>query len=149
MQSSVRATNLFKVAAITALTMIGYFLLMKLVGLNEKVWLRGLNFFILWFGVRYYLKTKREENNGKLEYLIGMKDGFLTALFAGGLFAAFIFIYLNIDVSFMNYLRTTQPLGNYATPASSALVILLEGISSGIIIAFALMHLWNRDKDHG
>jgi hypothetical protein len=141
--------NLYKVAAITAAGLIGFFLLMKLVHLNTVVELRFLNIFIVLFGVRYILLRKREENGGKLEYLNGMMAGFMTAFLSAVIFAAFIFIYLNVDAGFMLYLKSSQPFGTYLTPASASLITVLEGAASGAILSFMLMHTINRDDDLG
>ena len=141
--------NLYKVAAITAASLIAFFLLMKLVNLSTVVELRFLNIFIVLFGVRYILLRKREDNGGKLEYLNGMMAGFMTAFLAAVIFAAFIFIYLNVDTSFMLFLKNTQPFGAYLTPASASLIMVLEGAASGAILSFMLMHTLNRDDDQG
>jgi hypothetical protein len=153
METTIRSrtteVNMYKVSAFTSLGLIGFFLLMKLFNLNTIVELRFLNVFIILIGVRYVLLRKREENNGKLEYLNGMMAGFMTAFLAAVIFAVFIFIYLNLDPSFMQYLRTTQPFGSYLTPASSSLITVLEGAASGAIISFMLMHTLNVDNDLG
>jgi hypothetical protein len=143
------AINMYKVSALTALGLIGFFLVMKLLNLNTIVELRFLNVFILLIGVRYVLLKKRAENNGKLDYLNGMMAGFMTAFVAAVIFAVFIFIYLNIDSGFMLYLRDTQPFGSYLTPASSSIITILEGAASGAIITFMLMHTLNVDNDLG
>ena len=141
--------TLIKTSALTALGMAVYFLLMKLIGLNEIVELRYLNFFILMYGIRYILIRRRAENNGELEYLHGMMAGFMTGLFAAVLFSGFLYIYLHVDLGFLNYLKTTQSLGIHLTPLSAVLVTFLEEVSISAIISFALVHILNRDKDNG
>lgn len=141
--------NMYKISALTALGLIAFFLLMKLLNLNTIVELRFLNVFFLLIGVRYILIRKRSENDGKLDYLQGMMSGFMTAFVAAVLFSGFVFIYLNIDLGFMHYLRETQAFGNYLTPASSAIITVLEGAASGAIITFMLMHTLNADNDLG
>jgi hypothetical protein len=148
-RSQSTAVNMYKIAALTALGLIVFFLLMKLLNLNTIVELRFLNVLILLVGVRYVLLRKRAENGGKLDYLQGMMSGFMTAFVAAVLFAVFVFIYLNIDSAFMLYLRNTQPFGNYLTPASSSIITILEGAASGAIITFMLMHTLNVDNDMG
>ena len=103
----------------------------------------------MFIGVRSRLLSARKANDGKLEYLQGMLTGFITALIASLLFAVFIFIYLNIDGAFMQYLKTNQPFGSYLTPGSASLITVIEGVAAGAIIAFAMMHLLNRDSDQG
>jgi hypothetical protein len=153
METTIRShsttVNMYKVSALTALGLIAFFLLMKLLNLNTIVELRFLNVFLLLLGVRYVLIRKRAENGGKLDYLQGMMTGFMTAFLAAVIFAVFVFIYLNIDSGFMQYLRDTQPFGSYLTPASSSIITILEGAASGAIITFMLMHTLNIDNDMG
>jgi hypothetical protein len=141
--------NMYKVSALTSCGLIAFFLIMKLFHLNTVVQLRFFNVLIILVGVRTLLLRKKAENNGKLDYLHGMMAGFLTAFLSAVLFAVFIFIYLNVDTGFMQYLRDTQPFGNYLTPASSSLITVLEGAASGAIISFMLMHTINADSDLG
>ncbi len=143
------STNVYKVAAYTALGMALFFLLMKLIGLVTIVELRFFNFFIMFLGVRYKLLETRRANDGKLEYLQGMLTGFLTSLFTAIFFAVFIFIYLSIDHSFLAYIKATQPFGSHLSAASAALITVIEGVAGGSIIAFAMMHLVNKDGDQG
>jgi len=144
-----KEVSVFKVAAYTTLGMIVFFFLMKLVGLVTVVELRFFNFIILFFGIRYVLVESRKANNGKLEYLKGMMTGFMTGIYTAVFFSFFICLYLFFDLSFMEYLKVSQPFGTYLTPGSAALVSFIEDISGGAIIAFALMHLLNKDDDRG
>ena len=153
METTVRTqtseVSMFKVSGIVSLALIAFFLVMKLLKLNTIVELRFLNLVIMLFGVRYILLHRRAENAGKLEYLKGMITGFFTAFIAAIFFAVFIFLYLNLDPSFMQYLQNTQPFGNYLTPASASLLTVIEGTASGAIITFMLMHTLNKDSDAG
>ena len=142
-------TGVYKIAAFTALGMIVFFLLMKLVGLVTIVELRFFNFFIMFIGIRYKLLEARRANNGKLEYLQAMLTGFLTSLFTAIFFAVFIFIYLNIDHSFLEFIKATQPFGSYISPASASIITVIEGVAGGSIITFAMTHILNRDGDQG
>ena len=142
-------SRLYKVSACTALAMILFFLLMKLLGLVTIVELRFLNFVIIFIGIRYMLLEARRQNQGKLEYLSGMLTGFLTAFCISLFFAVFLVLYLYFDKNFMAYLKVTQPFGSYLTPGSAALVNIMEDISGGAILAFALMHILNRDNNQG
>jgi len=144
------STSLYKVAGITALVLIVFFLTMKFLNLVTIVELRFVNFFFLMLAVRYMLLTKRAESDGKLEYLTGMVTGFMTALMSSLFFAIFIFLYLSyIDTGLMQFIIETQPFGNYLSPGASAIIIILEGVASGAILSFAMMHLFNRDSNPG
>jgi hypothetical protein len=140
---------LFKVSVVTASAMVLVFATMKLLGLVYIVELRAINFLIMFMGVRYILLRNRFENGHTLEYLSGMLTGFFTAVLTSVLFAGFLATYLKIDSGFMNFLHATQPMGQFLTPSSTALIIVFEGSSSGAILSFALMHLFNRDTVQG
>ena len=143
-------TNMYKVAGYTALGLILFFLIMKFFSLITIVELRFVNFFILLLGVRQTLSAKKKENNGTLEYLPGMLLGFMTALMASIFFAAFVFLYLSfLDQGLMEYIKNTQPFGSYLSPGAAAIIIILEGVASGAILSFTLMHLFNKDKSQG
>lgn len=144
------SASFYKVAAITALGLGIFFILMKFLDLVTIVELRFVNFFILLLGVRKTLLDKRKANNGRLEYLPGMLHGFMTAFLASVYFAGFVFLYLSfLDKTLMEFIRSTQPFGNYLSPGGAALIIILEGVASGAILSFALMHLYNRDSSQG
>lgn len=144
------STNLYKVAGITALILIAFFMIMKFLNLVTIVELRFVNFFFLLLAVRYMLLAKRAESDGKLEYLSGMVTGFMTALMSSLFFAIFIFLYLSyIDTGLMQFIIETQPFGNYLSPGAAAIIIILEGVASGAILSFAMMHLFNRDNNPG
>jgi hypothetical protein len=142
--------SMYKVAAVTALGLAVFFIAMKFLHLVTIVELRFVNFFILLLGVRKMLLSRRKENNGRLEYLPGMLLGFMTAFLASVFFAAFVFLYLSfLDHGLMEYIRNHQPFGSYLTPGGAALIIILEGVASGAILSFAMMHLYNRDSAQG
>ena len=113
-------------AGLTALVILAYFLLMKLLHLETVVELRFLNFFILLGGLRFFMLRLKNENNGMLEYLPSLAYGFLVSVLTSVFFAAFIFIYLSyIDQAMMHHIQLTKPFGEYLTPGSAFLVIML------------------------
>lgn len=130
---------IFKYAGFTALGLLVYFLIMKLLGFETMVELRYLNFIILLFGIRFFLLRLKRESNGHMEYLQSLGYGFVMAAFTSLFFAAFMFIYLSyIDTAMMQNIQAHQPFGQYLTPVSAAIVLILEGDASGAIISFAL-----------
>ena len=140
---------IYKVSAVTAGVMVLVFLTMKVLGLLHIVELRMINSLIMFLGVRYVLLRTRMDNASVLEYLPGMATGFFTAILSSSIFAVFVMVYLKFDHSFMHYIMATQAFGEFLHPASAALIVMFEGSASGAIIAFALMHLFNRDTVQG
>ncbi|HLG35389.1 MAG TPA: DUF4199 family protein [Bacteroidia bacterium] len=134
-------------SGLISISLLAYFLLMKLLGFATVVELRFLNFFILLIGLRYFLLRLKRENSGTLEYLQSLAYGFLVSVFASAFFSFFIFFYLSfIDRGMLEYLQLNQPFGEYLTSASCALVLILEGCASGAIISFALVQFMSRES---
>lgn len=123
----------------TFLGLVGYFLLMKWVGLFEIHELRGLNFFILLAGVGYSLKYYKANNNAEFVYFQGLSLGVLTSLIAIIPFAVFIFFYLVIDTAFMQNLIVNEPFGRFFNPFILSFLVAFEGIFSGGLMSFVLM----------
>lgn len=134
-------------SGLTSTALLIYFLLMKLLHLATVVELRFLNLLILFMGIRFFLLRLKRENNGSLEYLQSLAYGFIVSVFTSTFFSLFIFLYLSfIDNGMLEYLKLNQPFGEYLTPGSAALVLILEGCASGAIISFALVQFMSREN---
>ena len=130
-----------KYGLITAIGLIALFFLMKLIGVVHVIELRALNFFVLATGVimalRYFSKTKPES----FTYLKGLGLGVLTAIIASVSFGLFVFIYTNfIDPAFMQSIVENEPFGQYLNPYIVGVAVAVEGIASGLILAFIIMN---------
>jgi hypothetical protein len=125
-------------------SLVGYFLFMKLVGLNEIHELRGFNFIILFAGVwkalNYYKK------NTELNFFEGIGLGSLTAIIGVVPFALFIFFYLQIDVAFMANIVATEAYGQYLNPYILAFLIAFEGCISGVVVSFGMMQYLKKSR---
>lgn len=139
LQPSVSLINILKTAALTAVGMISFFFLMMLLNLHNILELRYLNFLFVFFGVRHVLLQRQSVDIGKIRFHPAMMLGFITVLFTAVLFSFFVFIYLNLDATFMALLKRSQPFGIYLSPASCALVTYLEGIASGAIVSLPVL----------
>jgi len=124
--------------------MISFFFLMKVFSLHSILELRFLNFFFIFLGVRHVLLHKQSADGTSVKFHSAMMIGFITVFFTAALFSTFIFVYLNLDTTFMSTVRLSQPFGTYLTPASSAFVTFLEGVSSGAIIAIPVLRTMKR-----
>ncbi|MBK5286267.1 MAG: DUF4199 domain-containing protein [Bacteroidia bacterium] len=132
-------------SGLTSIALLIYFLLMKLLHLATVVELRFLNFIILFLGIRFFLLRLKTENNDSVRYLQSLAYGFIVSVFTSALFSFFMLLYLSfIDHSLLESLQLNQPFGEYLTPGASALVLILEGTSSGAIISFSLVQFMSR-----
>ena len=130
-----------KYGLFTAIGLIVLFFLMKVLGVVHVIELRALNFFVLAVGVvmslRFFSKTKPES----FTYLKGLGLGVLTGIVASVLFGLFVFIYTNfIDPAFMQSIIENEPFGQYLNPYIAGVAVTVEGIASGLILAFIAMN---------
>jgi hypothetical protein len=132
--------------ALTSLSLIVFFLVMKAVGLNQVIEFRYLNIAFLITGIlgTYYNYRKKVDSEG-IEYFTGLKMGLRITLTAIIPFAIFMAIYLKIDTGFMHYIREVAPFGRYLTPINAAGVVGVEGFISGGITSFMAMQYF-KDK---
>jgi hypothetical protein len=126
------------------------FPLMKFFNLITIVELRFVNFFYprRWRQADARCKEKGKRRN--LEYLPGMLVGFMTALMASIFFAAFVFLYLSFYRSRADGIYPEHTtLRSIPLSRGCRTIIILEGVASGAILSFALMHLFNKDSSQG
>ena len=127
-----------------------YFFLMKVFGLIHIVELRGLNFFIQLVGVILTLRYFRQRTQSTHDYFQGMAIGCYSSGIGVFIFSVFIYFYFKlIDHDTLIMLKSNAPMmGRYLTPFSSALTIMIEGMTSGLIVSFALMQYFKDDSVH-
>lgn len=121
--------------------LIVFFLLMKLIGLVHIVELRALNIFILAAGVITAIRElKNTSPRRHLSYLKGFGLGLMTTAIGVVVFSLFLFFYLAaLDPGFMLNLQQTERLGSYLNPYTVAILIIIEGGFSGVILSLATM----------
>jgi hypothetical protein len=120
--------------------LVGFFLMMKSLGLHEIVSLHYFNGVFLLLGLLFlFSKVSKKNETNKIEYFDGMKTGMRMTLIAIIPFAFFIGFYLKIDVEFMTFLNRNAIFGKYLTPLVSAGAVAVEGIVSGFLLTFILM----------
>lgn len=126
--------------------LIGFFLIMKLVGLSHIVELRLLNLPILAGGVYMALKRFKKAHHDRLNYFRGLITGVTTAAVGSLVFAFFLFLYMKLDTSMMQFIIENEPMGRYMNPYISAFVVALEGVFSGLLVTFILMNYVDSDQ---
>jgi len=132
----------------TTVWLIGYFLIMKLVGLVHILELRTLNFMFLVGGI--YLAIRRyKKHNDSTTYLQGIGIGILTSAVAVLPFALFIFVYLQLDQGLLNYIREQDQFGQHLNSYILAFIVGLEGFFSGMILTFIIMQYMRKSHSKG
>lgn len=140
-----------KYGLLTALGLVLYFLLMKVVGLVHIVELRFLNAIILTTGIILAIKALKNMKQGKMKYLQGIGVAYITALVATILFASFMALYIKtFDDNLLEVLTAEDLFGERmsVTPGLVVFIVLmLEGMISGFMIGFIAMQ-WFKSPDH-
>ncbi|MEJ8755428.1 DUF4199 domain-containing protein [Pontibacter sp. H259] len=140
-----------KYGLLTAAGLIGYFLIMRLIGLAHILEFRFLNAVILTIGIVLALRAYKKHSQGKMGYLSGLGAAFLTSLVATLLFSAFMLLFIKgIDDSLMEVLTANRMVGERvaSTPGLVIfMVLMLEGVISGAMIGFIAMQYFKR-PDH-
>ncbi|MBB6610099.1 DUF4199 domain-containing protein [Pontibacter sp. Tf4] len=140
-----------KYGVLTALGLIGYFLLMRLIGLSHILELRFFNAIVLAIGIVLVLRAYKRMMHGHIGYLKGLATAFLTSLVATLLFSVFMLVYIKgFDDSLLRVISEDQMLGERiaTTPGIVIfMVLMMEGVISGAMIGFIAMQFFKR-QDH-
>jgi len=126
--------------------LIGYFLLMKLLGLSNHIELRLLNLVILITGVYYALRKFRRTHQDHLNYFRALITGVATAALGSFIFALFLFLYMKLDADMMKSIIENEPMGRFLNPYMAAFIVALEGVFSGLLVTFILINYVNTDE---
>lgn len=136
-----------KYGIILMAALIGYFLIMRLLGVGHEYWLRVFNAVILFFCIRGAIKAYKVRTSARFYeeffdfFKIGMRTGFIGI--AG--FTAFVAIYLDvIDPVFMTEVRELETLSPYLTPVTAAGIIFIEGFGSSFICSYLAIQIMKR-----
>ncbi len=126
--------------------LIGFFLVMKLVGLSHHVELRLLNLFILTGGVYVALKKFKQTHSDRLNYFRGLITGVATSAVGSLVFAFFLFLYMQLDSDMMQFIIENEPMGRYMNPYIASFIVALEGVFSGLLVTFILINYVSTDE---
>lgn len=129
-----------KIGLVTSLGLLAYFFIMKGLGLSHIIELRVFNFLILGIGIVYGINKLKVELHEENFYLKGLIEGLLISLTAVLPFAIIIGLYLEyVDVDLMNRIKEGLASKDYINGFTVFVVIFMEGIASGAIIAYGAM----------
>jgi hypothetical protein len=120
--------------------LIGFFLVMKLVGLGHHTELRLLNLFILTAGVFFGLKKFKETHEDHLNYFRALVTGVSMSAIGSAIFAVFLFIWMMADESMMQAVKENEPMGEHLNAYMASFVVALEGTFSGLLVTFVLIN---------
>lgn len=119
-----------------------FFLLMDILGLASKNYLRLLNAFIVLYGINKTLKYNY--SHGDTDYLENLISAFKTGMIGVvlGIMGLIIFIYAKGGEVYLTQLSDTFFFVGKTNIIKYCSVLLFEGIASSLIGAFTLMQYW-------
>lgn len=128
--------------------LIGFFVLMFVLGFGHVVELRLLNLFILAAGIYFALRKFSETHGASINYFRALATGVATGAIGSFLFGAFLFIFLRIDTGFMEWIVENEPMGRYMNPYIASFIVVLEGVFSGLLVTFVLINYISTEVDN-
>lgn len=126
--------------------LIAYFLIMKMLGLAHHVELRLLNLFILVAGVYLGLRKFKEMHHHSLNYFRALVTGATISAIGAVVFALFLFLYMQLDSSFMQSVIDNEPMGRYLNAYTASFIVALEGMFSGFLVTFVIINYVHTDE---
>lgn len=124
----------------------GYFLVMKILGLEDVAELRFLNFAFVLYGINRAIKTNIIGNHRSV-YFSNFLLGIGTSIVAVALTIVSLIIYVDfIDPSFMNVLEKSSFWGQKLSLPLVVFALAIEGIASSVICSFILMQYYKNYK---
>jgi hypothetical protein len=126
--------------------LIAYFLIMNFAGLGHHVELRLLNLLIQTVGAYFALKKFKETHGDNLNYFRALITGVATTSIGSGIFALFMFAYMQLDAGLMQSVIENEPMGRYLNAYMAAFIVALEGGFSGLLVTFVLINYIQTDE---
>lgn len=120
-----------------------FFLVMDLLGLASKNYLRALNAFIVLYGIRKTIKDNYLK--GKMDYFENFFSGFVTGVLGVflGIVGLIIFIHLKGGEIYLNTLSDTFFFVGKVSIIQYCGVLFFEGVASSLIGTLVLMQFYN------
>lgn len=121
---------------------ISFFLLMFATGLGYRPELHLFNgviqLFCLYWAIRAYY-VQNPEN--MVRYMAGVVQGVRASVIGIGGFTVFMTIFIAVNPEFLETLRQNSHIGEYLTPFTASLFILVEGLMISLIGSYILTRI--------
>lgn len=120
-----------------------FYFLIKIAGLSDLYYLRFISVFFVFYGVNRTIKMNLSQ--GKKSLASDAGSALLTSLIGVflSIFGIVIYAYLNGGDSFVHNLPKTFSLGGEPTLICYTVSLLIEGISSSVVVTMLLLIYWN------
>ncbi|WP_428742939.1 hypothetical protein [Tenacibaculum sp.] len=125
---------------------VGFFLIMKIFGLEDVAELRFLNFIFVLYGINRAIKTNIKKNHESL-YFNNFSIGIATSAIGVGITILSLIFYVDvIDSGFIKILEKSSFWGQNLSLPLVVFALIIEGIASSVICSFVLMQYYKNYK---
>lgn len=130
----------------TSVLLIIYFVIIKTFALENILYLRLANIFILLGGILLAERLCSSRIAHKIEYLKGIRIGTQVTLLATLPYVIFLYWNLKFDPILVEYIATKTNFGGFLTPLPACIagIVTIEGIVSGFVLTFVIMPYFKR-----
>lgn len=129
-----------------------FFLVMHAFSLSDKYYFRIFNAVIHVAVIAVAMRKYKNLYPDEFNYLSGVGVGMFTSAVGVIPFAIFQLIFLATHPDFVETLRqNVETVGQYLTPFTASLIVLVEGLAASIIISYIVMRIveaMGRDKPY-
>ena len=140
-----------KYGVFVALALIGYFLLLSLLGVSENPAYSILNIPITAFGIYLCIKKYKQKKGGKFKFRKGFMAGITCGFVATVLFTGFFAVYsTEIVPDFQERLLTMWESDWFVNTGAILFTVALMGFVTSVVTTFAIIQLlkpsWNTEE---
>ena len=137
-----------KFGVLIAVALVVYFFILRSFSLHQNPLLRLFNGIVMAAGIYYAIKYFKKSNSNAIGYFDGFKTGLFTGFIATIIFTAFMSIYMfHLDPNFTKVLMR-EWFSTYNQGAGVLVfIILIEGLSSTVVLTLAFMQLFKKSRN--
>ncbi|MCM5661891.1 DUF4199 domain-containing protein [Galbibacter mesophilus] len=141
----------FRYGLIIAVVLIAYFLIIRLVGLHENIWLRIVNGAIVAYGLYASIRMRKLLEGDNFNYYKGFTTGIYAGFLATLVFVIFMAVYMyHLDPEFPNSILDSWMKDYNQGPGILLFILTIEGFASSVVLTLAFMQRfkpsWNTKK---
>lgn len=128
-----------------AISLIAYFLIVRLFGLHENPWLRLFNGLIMAHGIFMAIRSYKRRDFDGFTYFEGFKIGVKTGFLTTFVFVLFMALYMfHIDPGFADIVMADWKSEYDNGAGILVIVLLIEGITSTLVLTLMFMQLFKK-----
>jgi hypothetical protein len=137
-----------KYGIFTGLAHIGFFLIMRLLNLQNRIELSLLSGIFLVIGIVIAISSYKRALNGMIPYLKGIAIGGTVGVVSSSLLALFLVLYLTVlDPEYLSNLQVSSLFPESISLMAVFGMTIVYGSIPGVLIAFIAMQ-WFKRPDH-